>query len=220
MLRIAVEATNHTENVNDTIMLKRISAGCLLFAAVLLAFATAGWSFNAHAQALSVGFTDHEIVLINMPQYQEVQQQLQTDFDANQQALEALYTDYQDKLERYQRQQSLLSEDRRQEREQELVQLQQQIQQEAQDQDQQLAARQAELMQPLLEQIQDAINEVADANGLDIVLRTRVGTEPLLLFVNPETVQDITLDVARTLGLDVDGEAAESAGEGAASDAN
>lgn len=201
-------------------MLKRISAGCLLFAAVLLAFATAGSSFNAHAQALSVGFTDHEIVLINMPQYQEVQQQLQTDFDANQQALEALYTDYQDKLERYQRQQSLLSEDRRQEREQELVQLQQQIQQEAQDQDQQLAARQAELMQPLLEQIQDAINEVADANGLDIVLRTRVGTEPLLLFVNPETVQDITLDVARTLGLDVDGEAAESTGEAAASDAN
>ena len=201
-------------------MLKRISAGCLLFAAVLLAFATTGRSFNAHAQALSIGFTDHEIVLINMPQYQEVQQQLQTDFDASQEALEALYTDYQDKLERYQRQQSLLSEDRRQEREQELVQLQQQIQQEAQDQDQQLAARQAELMQPLLEQIQDAINEVADANGLDIVLRTRVGTEPLLLFVNPETVQDITLDVARTLGLDVDGEAAESTGEAAASDAN
>lgn len=201
-------------------MLKRISAGPLLFTAFLLAFATICGPFSAHAQALSIGFTDHEIVLINMPQYQEVQQQLQTDFDANQQALEALYTDYQDKLERYQRQQSLLSEDRRQEREQELVQLQQQIQQEAQDQDQQLAARQAELMQPLLEQIQNAINEVADANGLDIVLRTRVGTEPLLLFVNPETVQDITLDVARTLGLDVDGEAAESTGEAAASDAN
>lgn len=201
-------------------MFKRISARYLLFVAVLLAFATAGGPSAAHAQALSVGFTDHEIVLINMPQYQEIQQQLQTDFDANQQALEALYTDYQDKLERYQRQQSLLSEDRRQEREQELVQLQQQIQQEAQDQDQQLATRQAELMQPLLEQIQAAINEVAEANALDIVLRTRVGTEPLLLFVNPETVQDITLDVARTLGLDVDGEAAEAAGEAAASDAN
>ena len=201
-------------------MLKRVSAGCLLFAVVLLAFAAAGWSTTARAQALEIGFTDHEIVLINMPQYQVVQQQLQTEFDANQEALQALYTDYQDKLERYQRQQSLLSEDRRQEREQELLQLQQQIQQDAQDQDQQLAVRQAELMQPLLEQIQDAINEVAAANGLDIVLRTRVGTEPLLLFVNPETVRDITLDVARTLGLDVDGEAAESTGEAAASDSN
>ncbi len=201
-------------------MLKRISAGCFLFAVVLLAFATAGWSIDARAQALSIGFTDHEVILINMPQYQEIQQQLQTDFDANQEALQALYTDYQDKLERYQRQQSLLSEDRRQEREQELVQLQQQIQQDAQDQDQQLAVRQAELMQPLLEQIQDAINEVAAANDLDIVLRTRVGTEPLLLFVNPETVRDITLDVARTLGLDVDGEATQSTGEAAASDSN
>ncbi len=199
-------------------MFTRLSAGSLLFAVILLALAVVGPSGNARAQSLSVGFTDHEIILINMPQYQEIQQQLQTDFDASQEELQALYADYQDKLERYQRQQSLLSEDRRVEREQELVQLQEQIQTEAQSQDQQLAARQAELMQPLLEQIQDAINEVAAANGLDIVLRTRVGAEPLLLFVNPDTVQDITLHVARAMGLDVDEEGAVDAP--AASDAN
>ncbi len=198
-------------------MSTRLSAGSLLFAVVLLALA-AGRSHDVRAQSLSVGFTDHEIILINMPQYQQVQQQLQADFDASQESLQALYADYQERLERYQRQQSLLSEDRRLEREQELVQLQEQIQTEAQSQDQQLAARQAELMQPLLELIQDAINEVADANGLDIVLRTRVGTEPLLLYVNPDTVQDITLHVARAMGLDVDEEGAADAA--AASDAN
>ena len=199
------------------IMSTRLSAGSLLFAVVLLALA-AGRSHDVRAQSLSVGFTDHEIILINMPQYQQVQQQLQADFDASQESLQALYADYQERLERYQRQQSLLSEDRRLEREQELVQLQEQIQTEAQSQDQQLAARQAELMQPLLELIQDAINEVAEANGLDIVLRTRVGTEPLLLYVNPDTVQDITLHVARAMGLDVDEEGAADAA--AASDAN
>ena len=198
-------------------MSTRLSAGSLLFAVVLLALA-AGRSHDVRAQSLSVGFTDHEIILINMPQYQQVQQQLQADFDASQESLQALYADYQERLERYQRQQSLLSEDRRLEREQELVQLQEQIQTEAQSQDQQLAARQAELMQPLLELIQDAINEVAESNGLDIVLRTRVGTEPLLLYVNPDTVQDITLHVARAMGLDVDEEGAADAA--AASDAN
>ena len=197
-------------------MRTRLSAGSLFFAVVLLAFAASGRSSDARAQSLSVGFTDHEIILLNMPQYQEVQQQLQTDAGAGQEALQAMYDDFQDKLERYQRQQSLLSEDRRQEREQELAQLQQRIQEEAQNQDQQLAARQAELFQPLLEDIQIAINEVAAANGLDIVLRTRVGAEPLLLFVNPDTVQDITLQVARAMGLDVD----ESAEATPAPDAN
>lgn len=197
-------------------MFTRLSAGSFFFAVVL--FALAGRASDIHAQSLSVGFTDHEIILINMPQYQDVQQQLQTEFEASQEELQGLYADYQEKLERYQRQQSLLSEDRRMEREQELVQLQEDIQTEAQSQDQRLAARQAELMQPLLEQIQDAINEVAAANGLDIVLRTRVGSEPLLLFVNPDTVQDITLHVARAMGLDVDEEG--SADAAAAPDAN
>ena len=98
-----------------------------------------------------------------------------------------MYQDYQDKLSRYQQQQSLLSQERRQEREAELMQIQQNIQQQAQQQDQQLAERESELMQPLLERVQTAINTVAEAKGLDVVLRSQVGTQPLLLYVNNQT---------------------------------
>ncbi|MEX0601094.1 MAG: OmpH family outer membrane protein [Rhodothermales bacterium] len=183
-------------------MCKRVSAvlSLLLFASPLLI----GSLHDARAQALDVGYTDHEIIIVNMPEYQTVQQQLQSAYEGNQQELQTLYQDYQERLERYQRQQSLLSDERRAEREQELMDLQQDIQEQAQAQDQQLAERESQLMQPLLQQVQTAINEVAEARGLDIVLRSQVGTQPLLLYVNPETITDITLDVARNLGLDVD----------------
>jgi Skp family chaperone for outer membrane proteins len=68
-------------------------------------------------------------------------------------------------------------------------------------------------MKPLLEKVQTAIDSVSQAKGLDLVLRTQVGQQPVLLYVNPNTVTDITMDVARELGLDVtDDEAAADAG--------
>lgn len=166
---------------------------------------------DAQAQALDVGYTDHEVIIINMPDYQEVQEQLQTEYQGSQEELQTLYQDYQSKLEQYQKQQALLSDERRQEREQELMQLQQEIQQQAQQEDQALAQREAELMQPILEKVQAAIDKVAAEQGLDLVLRSQVGTQPVILYVNEETIADITLEVARELGLDVSEAEAASA---------
>ncbi len=179
-------------------MLKRISA---VVALVLLAapalLSTAG------AQALKVGYTDHEIIIVNLPEYQRVQQQLQQEYQGSQQEIQTLYQDYQERVTRYQRQQSLMTEEKRAEREQELMQIQQKIQQDAQQKDQELAEREMELMQPLLEKVQNAIDVVAQRQGLDLVLRTQVGQQPVLLYVNQDTVEDITMDVAVELGLDV-----------------
>lgn len=185
----------------NTQMFKRLSAALtlLLIAAPLLA----GYSSEAQAQDLNIGYTDHEVIIVNMPDYQQVQEQLQSEYQGSQQELQTLYQDYQEKLDRYQKQQSLLSEERRQEREQELMQLQQDIQSQAEQKDQALAQREAELMQPILERVQSAIDQVAAAQGLDLVLRSQVGTQPVILFVNEDSIDDITLDVARELGLDV-----------------
>ncbi|MEX1056019.1 MAG: OmpH family outer membrane protein [Rhodothermales bacterium] len=188
-------------------MIKTLTAA---FGLVLLAmpFLVAG---DANAQALKLGYTDHEIIIVNMPEYQEIQKQLQEEYQGSQQELQTLYQDYQQQVERYQKQQSLMSEDKRSEREQELLQLQQSIQKQAQEKDQSLAVREAELMKPVLEKVQLAIDSVSQAKGLDLVLRTQVGQQPVLLYVNPNTVTDITLDVARELGLDVtDDEAADA----------
>jgi outer membrane protein len=183
----------------------RLSIFSLIVAAFIAMPAFSGASdANAQAQGLRVGFTDHEIIIVNMPEYQRVQNQLQGLFRDGQQEMAEMYQQYQESLERYQRQQALLNEQRRAEREQELMQLQQQIQQAGQEKEQQIAQREAELMQPLFERVQSAIDNVASRRNLDIVLRANVGNQPMILYVNPNTITDITLDVARELGIEVD----------------
>ena len=54
-------------------------------------------------------------------------------------------------------------------------------------------------MAPLLQQVQDAIDAIAQAKGLDVVMRS-----PALLYVNDERVVNINVDIARRLGIEVD----------------
>lgn len=183
-------------------MIKRILENAAGLLTVLLL--AGSLTSPVQAQNLKVGYTDHEIIIVNMPAYQDVQQKLQQEFQGSQAELQQLYQDYQARLERYQKQQSLLSEQVRQEREQELMQLQQQIQEQAASKDQEIAQREVQLMQPLLERVQGAIDKVAQNQGLDLVLRAQVGNQPLLLYVNQDRIVDITVAVARELGLDVD----------------
>ena len=158
---------------------------------------------TASGQDLTVGYTDHEIIIVNMPEYQDIQQQLQSDITGGQEELQQMYQEYQEKLERYQKQQPVLTDEMRQQREQELMELQSSIQQEAASKEQQLAQREAELMSPIFERVQEAIDKVSAEKGLDLVLRAQVGQQPVILYVNPDTIVDITLDVAQELGLDV-----------------
>ncbi len=158
---------------------------------------------SAQAQSIKVGYTDHEVIIVNMPEYQSIQERLQADIVTGQQEIQSMYQEFQEKLERYQKQQPILTEEQRQQREKELADLQTNIQQTAAGKEQELGQREAELMAPIFERVQTAIDKVSEANGLDLVLRTQVGNQPLILYVNPDTMVDITMDVARELGLDV-----------------
>ena len=181
-------------------MLKRI---CSVATFAVLAISCLLNPVQLQAQGLNVGYTDHGIIILNMPRYQTIQEELQQEYLGSQEALQSLYQDYQADIEKYEKQAPLLSAESRQTRETELLQKQQEIQDAATRKDEELAQLQAEKMQPLLDQVQDAIDSVAQEQGLDIVLRAQVGTEPLILYVNRDKVVDITLEVAKRLGIDV-----------------
>jgi len=162
---------------------------------------------QAAAQDLKIGYTDHELLIVNMPEYQDLRQELEQDYTGTQEELQGLIQQYQEMAERYQRQQALLSDERRQEREQELMQLEQQIRERQQQGEQALQQREAELLSPLLQRVDQAIQEVAGEQSIDIVLRNQVGPmQPVILYVNPDRISDITLAVARKLGIEVDEE--------------
>jgi len=162
--------------------------------------------WSAPAQAQKIGYTNQELILSNMPEMQGVQQQLQQAAQQQQQQLQQEQQQFQQRLQTYQRQQSLLADSVRARREQELRQQQMQLQQSAQNREQQLAQREMELMQPLLEELQTAISDVAAQQNIDVVMRTQA-----LLYVDQESSNavDITVDVARALGIEVPEEGAQ-----------
>ena len=168
----------------------------------LIALVHTGAVNSASAQ-VKVGYTDHEAIIAVMPEYGQIQAQLQQEYNGAQEALQSLAADFQAEVDKYQKQQPLLSEERRAEREQELAVQQQELQAAAGRKDQELAALEVDLMQPIFDRVQAAIDKVAQSKGLDLVLRHRVGAQPVILYRNEDTVADITLEVAAELGIEI-----------------
>jgi len=171
--------------------LTRISALMILLTPVL--------SVLVSAQTLQIGYADPEVIITYMPEYQTVQQQMAAEYRTSQEALQALAEDFQDRVEKYQKQQPLLSAERQAEREQELATLQTEIQNSAAAKDQELAKKQEDLMAPLLDRVQSVIDEVAVEKGLDIIIRS-----PALLYVNEDKIVNLNVDIAEKLGIEID----------------
>ena len=187
--------------------LKR-SIGCL-FAASLVGFIAV-----AQAQqlpALRIGYTDHEVLISNMPQTRVIQEELQAELESGQRVLQSMQEDLAGKLDRYQ--QALLSEERREERQQELISLEEDLRNKASELEQDLVQREIDLMGPIFQQVDTAIQTIAAEKGLDLVLRTQAGpSQPILLYANEDRITDITIEVARELGIDVDAAMQQSEG--------
>lgn len=175
-------------------MLNRLSkiASLLLLAGVVAV---------GSAQAQKIGYTNQQAILSNMPEMQEVQQKLRKAAKQQQQEYQQEQQALQKKIQKYRQQQSLLDDSARAQRERELRRQQQQLQQSSQKRQQQLRQRERELMQPLLEDLQSAINLVADRQNIDLVMQSQA-----LLYVdqNSDQVVDITMEVAQELGINLD----------------
>lgn len=174
-------------------MLKRISTFSVAFllAGLLIAPAT-------HGQ--KIGYANQEAILANMPEMSEVQRTLQQEARQQQQELQKERKELQRQMQQYQQQQSLLSDSAKAQRQRELRQQQQQLQKSSQQRQQQLRKRERELMQPLLEDLQSAIETVSARRDLDLVLRSQA-----LLDVdeNSESVVNISPEVAQELGIEL-----------------
>lgn len=167
-------------------------------------------------QDLEIGFTDPNMIVAQMPEYQDVLSEMQSTYESGQQEYQQLVQEYQQNLEEYQNEQALMSEEARQKRETELTQMQQKIQQFLQQTQQEMGQREAELIQPLLERVQGAIDTVAEQQGLDLVLSTQAGNSAVVLYASNDEM-DITAEVMNHLGLQPPSSQSETAPTGAGS---
>lgn len=157
----------------------------------------------SHSKELAIGYTNVELVLTYMPETRQMEQNLQTYEKTLQQKYQVKNDYYQAKLmEYYEKQQSNgLSPAEDQVRREELVRLEDEIKQFGADSEQQLVAKRTELLAPILEKLQRAIDDVAQEKGYDYVFNQLSSGTSLILYGPKE--KDITEDLMKKLGIAV-----------------
>jgi outer membrane protein len=163
-----------------------------VFLPVLLVLALAS---AASAQAnLKIGYIDSQAILEQDPSAQTAQQQFEASLATYQAEVQQLGEDLQRLVEQYEQQQAMLSDDAKANREEEIRLKQAQYQQRITELEQQAGVRQAELVEPVMERITAAIEDIrAEGNYsmiFDVAAQGIISADPAL---------DLTAEVVRRL---------------------
>ena len=161
---------------------------------VLLVMAL-GISYGANAQTQKIGYVDSQSIIDLMPEGAKIQQDLQTYYGELQAELQAMATEYQNKMRDYEANSATMSNILRQSKEKEILDLQGRIQDFQNNAEADFAAKQEELSKPMLDKIKKAIDDVVKAKGLAYVFEKTV-----ILSIGDSGI-DITADVKAKLGL-------------------
>ena len=161
---------------------------------VLLVLAL-GIGFGANAQGMKIGYVDSQVIIDMMPESAKIQQDLQAYYSELQAQLQAMATEYQNKMRDYEANSATMSNILRQSKEKEIVDLQGRIQEFQSGAEADLAAKQDELSKPMLDKIKKAIDDVVKAKGLAYVFEKTV-----ILSIGDGAI-DVTADVKAKLGL-------------------
>ena len=165
----------------------------LLFAVVL----TIGVSCGVNAQSVKIGHVDSGSIMQIMPETVKVEQDLQAYAAELQSELQAMAAEYQNKLQDYQANQATMSNLIRQSKEKEIVDLETRIQEFQASAEMAMQSKQMELLNPIIEKVQNAVNAVGQEKGFTYILDKTAG---VVVFIGENAI-DITSDVKAKLGL-------------------
>lgn len=159
---------------------------------------------SIQAQDMQIGFVDPRAVLERMPEMKAVQQRLQNFAERKQSELSEKESELQSEIELYQQKVGVISEQARQTEEERLGEMDAEFRQLQSQAEQEFQQQRAELMSPLLNQIQESINSVASTRELDYVLNTTTSNGDVIILYVSEEIQneyDITDAVMADLGI-------------------
>lgn len=146
---------------------------------------------DAFAQ-VKIGYTNPARVLSQLPEVEEVDQQIQVLIQERDQELAEKATNLQQVFSDYENTMGSLSQQERSTREEELMELNQQFEQDRESMMNEIRQKRSEMMAPIIENMNAAMEEVAQEMGLDLVLNegTSYG-DAIIFFANSESL-DIT----------------------------
>lgn len=132
---------------------------------LLVAVATLAIGVVANAQELKFGHIDSQSVLANMPDKLAAEKQLQDEATKLEEQLKIMSNDLQQKYDEYITKRDSLPELIRATKEKEIQDADQRIQSYRQMAQQSLAQKEQQLLGPIIEKVQKAIDEVGKENG-------------------------------------------------------
>lgn len=148
-------------------------------------------SITAFGQ-LKIGYMNSQEVLSQMPQRISVEQKLNTFIKQKRQELQQQTAAFQDSVAEFQQNQASMSEAQIQREEQELTQMEASMRQFQQSIQQQIQQRRATLLQPLYQQMNEAIATVAESQNLDFVLNEATNTGERVIYYSESEQLNIT----------------------------
>lgn len=178
-----------------------------IFLGVLLAVVSlAVYTPEAEAQSgeLRIGYVDPNSVLMRMPEMAAVERRLQNFADRKRREFAQLQTQIEEMDRSLEDRRAVISAEAVAREEQRITELFMELQQFEQNYAMELQQQQAELMSPLLQRIQQAIDQVATELRLTYVLNTMTNNgDFIILYASPEMQRnyDITARVAEKLEL-------------------
>lgn len=145
--------------------------GALALTVVAFGFATS----DASAQNVKMGFVNFEEIIGKLPEFKEIESQLQTLQQSYQDTLRTIQTEYESLVDSYQKQQTLMNAETKAAEEQKIVAVREKFlrfQQERLGQNGTFVQYQAKLLQPMRDKVRGAIERVAKSEKLTVVLES------------------------------------------------
>lgn len=151
----------------------------------------------ANAQTIKIAHVNTNEVMNAMPDKAKAEKNLETYYNELQEQLKTMYTEYQNKLQDYQSNAETMSNLVKQSKEKEIVDLESRISAFQANAETEFEQKRAELLAPLLDKIQKAIDAVGKEKGFTYILDVATGTT---VFIGDGAV-DVTKDVKGKLGI-------------------
>lgn len=142
-----------------------------------------------------IGYADTEYIFSQMPQYRQIESDLKTHGQQLEAQLKAKYTEYETKRKAYEASFATMVDAVKKDKEAELVGLEQGIQKFQQEAQASLQKKQADLMEPIISKIGNAIAEVAKENGFSFIINPQLGPNSDILLYTDEkyNISDLVL---------------------------
>ena len=167
-----------------------------LFKVMFLGVALFVMSGVAQAQVKIVHVNTAEI-LEAMPERPSAEKSMENYYNELQSQLQTMATEYQNKMQDYEANQATMSNLVKQSKEKEIVDLQNRIQQFQANAESECEAKRTEVLKPILDKIQNAINQVGKEKGYTYILDLATGAT---VYVSDDAI-DATPDVKAKLGI-------------------